>query len=364
MQIASNGFPSSLLRQSIAERIRYFAAYTMPHPKLVEVGDKLTSKIFYPAGTGIIFVYGPTGVGKSTLLQGVSQKLIAAEQQKMNVDKGYIPIVGMEAITPEYSDFDWKDFYIRALISLEEPMIYKKFSRTDTKSKLRLSLESALRHRHPRAFYVDEAQNFCKVRSGRKLLDQTDCIKSLANLTKTQFVLCGTYELLKLRNLNGQLTRRNAEIHFPRYFVESDEDIQTFQGLLKTFERFLPLTQPPDLLKHWEFCYERSIGCVGIMKDWLTRTLSTVLEREKEGCVSITFKDLERCAWTSQQCKIMLNEAQEEEGRILTEYSSAFLDNRVELETVSSSPVAKQETSKKNYSSVGKPNPQRRSIGE
>ncbi|NJN92533.1 MAG: hypothetical protein HC878_20695 [Leptolyngbyaceae cyanobacterium SL_5_14] len=189
----------------------------------------------------------------------------------MDTDKGYIPITGVEVKTPEDSNFDWNDFYVRALMALEEPMINKKINRTGARLKLRLALESALRYRQPAAFYIDEAQNFGKVASGRKLQDQTDCIKSLANLAQTRFILCGIYDLLSLRNLNGQICRRSQSIHFSRYLANSKSDLIAFKGTLLTLQKHLPLAEPPDLIEHWEFCYERSIGCIGILKELLLR---------------------------------------------------------------------------------------------
>jgi len=42
-------------------------------------------------------------------------------------------------------------------------------------------LEQALRYRSPTAFIVDEAQHFKRIAGGRRLLDQMDTLKSLAN---------------------------------------------------------------------------------------------------------------------------------------------------------------------------------------
>ena len=44
------------------------------------------------------------------------------------------------------------------------------------------SVEQALRFRRPVAVLIDEAQHLAKVSSGRRLVDQLDVIKSMANL--------------------------------------------------------------------------------------------------------------------------------------------------------------------------------------
>ncbi|UBF28556.1 AAA family ATPase [Kovacikia minuta CCNUW1] len=364
---AERGFPRELLNQPVSARITYFQSYTMPHPKLRVAAQKLKYSIHQPAGASLIFVFGPSGVGKSTLLRKIAQDLTEVALPRMEIHKGYIPVADIEAIAPEFSNFDWKDFYVRALMALKEPMIEKKISRTDSKLKLRLALESALKNRKPDAFFVDEAQNLGKVASGRKLRDQTDCIKSLANITQTQFVLCGTYELLVLRNLSGQLCRRSTDIHLPRYFAEFDNDRQAFQAVLSTFQSYLPLLEAPSLSENWDFCYERSIGCIGILKDWLSRTLSAVLE-EDNNARTLTLKHLERHAWSTSQCSIMLKEAKEGEKKLGDKRTTddqlradLGLDPSISLPDVAVSSEASNENSTRR---VGEPLPRRRPVGE
>jgi len=221
-----NGFPRELLSTSIQERTNFFETYTMPHPRLVDAVKQLTDSIYESAKPPLVFVFGPTGVGKSTLIRKVRKTLIETALPDLLENKARIPCAVIEAATPEFSNFDWKDFYIRGLTALQEPLIDNKVNPDPAKGKhnpdknklkLRLSFEEALRQRHPDAFFVDEAQNLGKLSSGRKLKDQTDCIKSIANISGVQFVLVGTYELIVLRNLSAQLCRRSIDIHFPRY---------------------------------------------------------------------------------------------------------------------------------------------------
>jgi hypothetical protein len=363
-------FPRELLLQPVSERIAYFRDYTMAHPKLIEAGQKLMHAVHEPGGAALIFVFGPTGVGKSTLLKRVTQKLIQKALPVMEADKGYIPVAGVEIKTPESSNFDWNDFYVRALMALEEPMIDKKINRTGVQLKLRLALESALRNRHPDAFYIDEAQNFGKVASGRKLQDQTDCIKSLANLAQTRLILCGVYELLPLRNLSGQLCRRSLSIHFPRYFADSKQDVKAFKSALLTLQTQLPLVESPNLIEHWEFCYERSIGCIGILKDLLLRSLSATLERNGDQTVTLTLKDIEERAWSLEECLVMLREAKEGEQQLANQSGSQDeLRTALGLNTVTSKQsdqlgqTSNKTSSGRKARSVGKPSPQRRAVG-
>lgn len=121
----TSGFPLELLKQPANERLAYFENYTVAHPRLKEVHEMLMRTIREPAGASLIFVYGPSGVGKTTLRLRVEQKLIEAFSSQ-DFNQGRIPVVGIEAVAPESRNFNWKDYYTRALVTLEEPLIENK----------------------------------------------------------------------------------------------------------------------------------------------------------------------------------------------------------------------------------------------
>jgi AAA domain len=360
---SNEGFPLTLLKQPVVERVAYFHRYTMAHPKLLEAAQKVMHTLAEPAGIALIFLFGPTGVGKSTLLRRITQKMLESALPTLEEDTGYIPIAGVEAATPEFRNFDWKDFYLRALKALQEPTIHFPMHQRLTNLKLRTLVESALHQRHLRLFYIDEAQNLAKVASARTLQDQTDCIKSLANLTGVQFVLAGTYALLVLRNLNAQLCRRSMDVHFPRYRAENTEDLKAFRGIVQTFQRHLPLPEEPDLLCHWEFCYERSIGCVGIFKDWLSRALVAALE---EGAKTLTVQHLETHAWSLEQCMVLLADAKAGEAQLEPQTARSTLRIALGLEVAPmpvSQPLEASVKPRQHGRPVGQPLPKRRPVG-
>jgi len=81
--------------------------------------------------------------------------------------------------------------------------------------------------------------------------------------------------------------------------------LSPFKSVVQTFSQYLTLPQQPDLLSNWEFLYERSLGCVGILKDWLSVTLSDVLDSDGNAR-TITLSDLQRHALGVRQCLVML----------------------------------------------------------
>jgi hypothetical protein len=186
------------------------------------------------------------------------------------------------------------------------------FGSKTTIAEYRYAVEQALRFRRPAAVMIDEAQHLSKMASGRLLLDQLDVVKSIANQTGIVHVLFGTYDLLAFRNLNGQLSRRSLDVHFPRYQAESASERQVFINILQSFAHHMPLAEPPDLTAEWELLYERSIGCVGILKQWLMRALSSVL---RCGGNTIGRKDLEAQALSVLQCQKIFSETAEGEAQ-------------------------------------------------
>jgi hypothetical protein len=80
----------------------------------------------------------------------------------------------------------------------------------------------------------------------------------------------------------------------------------------------MPLAAEPDLLRHWEFCYERSLGCVGLLKEWLTRALAAGLAQKTP---QVTLRLLEQQALTLADCQKIATEMLEGEA-ILAEADS------------------------------------------
>ncbi|MCI0414611.1 TniB family NTP-binding protein [bacterium] len=327
-------FPLELLKLPVQKRLKYFQDYVAAHHLLISLFDELRNTILLPAGTSILAVVGPTGVGKTFL-----RKLIEAEiheewsrmqQADPEWDRGRIPVVSTEVIARDKLQFSWNGYYERVLRALYEPLIDQKIEiksvkpdlhglvtsfRSMSGNKLRFALESALLHRKPFAVFVDEAQHL--VRSGGyKLQDQMDCIKSIANTTGVLHVLMGTYEMVDLLDLSDQLIRRTLPLHFPRY-RERTTDLRMFANVIYSFQQKMPLPLEPNLIEHRNFLYERSVGCVGILKDWLMRSLNRVLRNDSK---TMTVKDLEATVILSKERGSKMRQRIEQEERAFEKF--------------------------------------------
>ncbi len=376
------GFPRQLLKHSEEDRLAYFRNHTIAHAVLREVDEAVMRAIEQPSGASLIFVFGPTGVGKTTLLLHIQKRLIEASRRDRQEERSHIPVASLEAVASENGNFNWKEYYQRALMAVSEPLVENKvdylarstmksrnghlmFKAKPATSELRLALEDALRHRRLRAFIVDEAQHLTKMASGRKLQDQLDCIKSLANMGDTVHILVGTYELLAFRNLSGQLSRRSADIHFRRYRIDSETDVRAFKSVLWDFQRHLPLSQEPDLLRHWQYCYERTIGCVGVLKTWLMRSLAEALQA---GAPSITLQCLEKHALSVSRCVRMTTETLEGEEALSEkdeglERLRDLLGVKIPVLVSAGSDIQQPSSPKPGHHRAGQRNPYRDPIG-
>ncbi|KRE73917.1 AAA family ATPase [Paenibacillus sp. Soil750] len=363
------GFPEEILNSDKDKKITYFKKYTVSHYYLKHAYKKLCDTISKPVNTPVILVYGPCGVGKTTLFLGIAKHFIELAAKELTVDPGRIPIAGMEAIAPDTGNFDWKDHYIRSLKSLDEPLIEKKIdfeSRNDKTNNhlaaraFRSSLENALKYRRPYAYMIDEAQHLAHITSGRKLRNQMDVIKSLASNSRVPHVLYGTYELLPFRNLSGQLSRRGIDIHLPRYRTEVKGDMDQFIFALGAFQKHLPLENEPKLVDNYEYFYQRSLGCVGILKDWLLKSYTFAIENKRKVLSMDICKEF---SLSDDQCVKIIREARE--GESLLEENQEKQNELLRLLGMDTKDDELIETTgRKRKNKVGEQNPTRHNVGE
>ncbi|MHC5755808.1 MAG: hypothetical protein ACYTXF_35255 [Nostoc sp.] len=87
-----------------------------------------------------------------------------------------------------------------------------------------------------------------------------------------------------------------------------------FQAALLALLKQVPLDiDIPSLMQDWVYFYEHSIGCVGVLKDWLIRTVAAALH---DGTETLTLKQLHEHTLTLAQCERMALDATEGEQKL------------------------------------------------
>jgi hypothetical protein len=300
-------FPQALLKRPWEERLEYFNGRKIVHNKMETIAADILSAIRRRAGQGFIFVVGPTRIGKTTVLEYVVNKLLTEAMDEMLNNPGCIPVASME--TSAYPrGYDWKDHWVGCLEALNEPLINHKVAREESdlrieqetrafirESKtgriLRRAFQTAAKQRKLRVFCIDEAHHLTLVPYSRMYRAQLEIIKSVASLSKAMHVLFGTYDLLKLRNASGQLGSRAVTVHFSRYRPDSNADLKDFANTLLSLVAHMPFYETPDLSKDLDYCFDTSLGCIGLLKVWLMDALGAALER---GQKTLSRRDLEK----------------------------------------------------------------------
>jgi AAA domain len=297
------------------------------------VEKEVLHAIWEPAGFAYLLVYGPSGVGKSTMINHIVRRLNTSRLNAPEGGTGSHPMLLLEVRPPDGELFHRTDYYRTALrclgktsferrmtvdISTEHAWENKGAGRTSSRyhddPELRHALEDTLRTQHVRAVVLDEAQHLMTAGKATTPLEQLDWLKSMTNVTGVLHILLGTYSLLHFCNLNGQTARRGLEIHFPRYQFHAESDCQAFRNVLLTLLTQMPLAVDREaLIQHWSYFYVRSIGCVGVLKEWLVRATALAL---REGSDALTLTHLERRALSEAKCERMVADIMDGENEL------------------------------------------------
>jgi len=305
--------PDKIAHLSSEGKKTLFMNVTITHPQLKAVHDRIRRAIRQPAGFSFVLVHGPTGVGKTTMMESLIEQtraLFLSSQEPVAFSSfppyGRAPtpisVLRIEADPPDKSAFNRGYFYRTVLTLLGEqtypqqmhvdihaeaaPPKRRRMSRTAIESNddpdLREGAQAAMYRHGVRVIFLDEAHHLLMARDGTQgstLQEQLEWLKSLSK-TGILYVLVGTYDLFNFGKLNGQIGRRCLPVHFPRYQLEREADCVAFQATLLELLRRVPLECSAErwVTDHWLYFYECSVGCIGLLKDWLLRAVSAALD--------------------------------------------------------------------------------------
>jgi hypothetical protein len=132
--------------------------------------------------------------------------------------------------------------------------------------------ERSLQDHQLKAFFIDDGQQLIV----KHPEDELNMLLSLAIRTKVPHVIFGSYDLMPFLIMSAQAGNRIQWLEFPRYQWDA-RGRKAYDEVVQSFQRKLPgaLNLQPRL----PYLYQRTLGCVGILKGWLTRTLGSTLRQ-------------------------------------------------------------------------------------
>jgi len=272
---------------SAEEKKALFTSVTITHRQLEAVHDRIRRAIRQPAGFSFVLVHGPTGVGKTRMMESLAEQArdLLLPQSALassfpltpfRLSPPPMPVLMIEAKFPDKNAFNRGQFY-RTILKLLGEQTYpqqmqvdihaesaapqrRRLSRTASESnddpELREATDAAMHLHGVRVLFVDEVHHMLYGKEGTggsALQEQLECLKSLGSQTGVLFVLVGTYDLFNFGKLSGQTARRCLPVHFPRYQLEREEDCFEFQSTLLELLRRVPLECPAErwVADHW-----------------------------------------------------------------------------------------------------------------
>jgi hypothetical protein len=313
----------SSLEPTLQTRLDAFIAFLVKHPRLEEMDRDLMQRISGHRRYTILAVFGAAGVGKSTVMQRVAEKLRAEEP-----NPSVMPVVVIKASPEDVGASARLDYYRKVLKQLQGHVAVRDrvknlplFTNPERKSRdpaewleMREAVQYALSLLRVKVVFVDEAQHLMYVDTPHKPTAQLDWLKTFTEQTNVLHVLVGNFDLYDCCHLNAQAARRMRDLPFARYHLNNESECSEFATALRTFLEEVPLAvDVPSLLSHWRWFGEWSLGCIGVLSDWLVETVDALC---KQGATTLTIEALKRHALQPDQRVRMEMEARTGERKV------------------------------------------------
>ena len=114
------------MKLPIEQKRIYFSNAKVLHEGVKATLSELQLMTSQCSGTQIVFLVGPTGVGKSFLIDLLKESIIKENMPEMLEDPSYIPVIAVETPSSGEKSFSWQIFYNRLGAELNEVLMDKK----------------------------------------------------------------------------------------------------------------------------------------------------------------------------------------------------------------------------------------------
>jgi hypothetical protein len=335
------------LEVSLHARLEAFKAFRVKHPRLEEMDRDLMRAISGHRSYTLLAVYGASGVGKSTVMKRVAERCREEEP-----NPAVVPAVVVQASPEDIGTSARLDYYrqildqLRGHVGIRDRVMNLALARSPEKKSrdpaewldMREAVVYALELLRVKVVFVDEAQHLMYVDTPHKPTAQLDWLKALTNRTNILHVLVGNFDLYDFCHLNAQAARRMRDLPFARYHLDNQTECEAFVGALRSLLERVPLAvDVPGLLSHWRWFGEWSLGCIGVLSDWLVETVDTLC---KEGATTLTIEALTKHALQPDQRVRMEMEARTGEYKVERAKAQSEQDLKLLLANPTTLPIS------------------------
>lgn len=224
----------------------------------------------------VVSIVGPSRGGKTRLILELCKLLFGESFQNSNA---YMPAVVVDAVNSgPNGTFSTKAFMIRMLEAIHHPLVWtnneevnQKIDRI-TEHALRGMLERGFISRKTQFLFIDEAHHAEYANKGavgaQAVLDSWKCLAKSANIV---LVIVGAYPILNILQNSPHLLGRKHQVHLPRYLL-TENDLNEFAAIVNDYEACLTICPTLGRLTNCiDILYKYSLGCIGLLRSWLTR---------------------------------------------------------------------------------------------
>tara|TARA_B100000676_G_C18044391_1_gene826977 strand:+ start:858 stop:1916 length:1059 start_codon:yes stop_codon:yes gene_type:complete len=232
----------------------------------------------------VVCITGPSRAGKTKLIS----ELVGLLCGEIDFERdGILPAVVVDAEnTGPHGRFSTKAFTLKLHQAVRHPIygtLGEEFNDGPANTKaertneptLRFALENAFRLRKTRFLFVDEAQHVRYVskdsQGGYAVMDSWKCMAKTCGLV---LVVVGAYPILQVIGHSPHMIGRKSQIHLPRYYA-TDHDLAEFGKILATYDQIIAdIATEQVLTQSAEMLYHGSLGCIGLLRNWLGRAVA------------------------------------------------------------------------------------------
>ncbi|HEI8113697.1 ATP-binding protein [Stenotrophomonas maltophilia] len=273
----------------------------------------------------MVFIIGPSGVGKTTMRRSVMQEMFG---NPACWDCGRIPLVETFATLPHGAYFSSRQLAVSILQELHAPtlawLLDGSYLGEDAKLRIRRELAAATsewaslaRTRQTEGEYWGMVQRSLRARSCKYVsidqvtallvnhrdkspADHTLHLMAIAEATGVMFVMTGVHKATQLWSVNSELRRRVTTIWVPPYSDRRRDDKLPFLRLLKSLANRYGLSQDDLLIRMANDILAATGGVFAEVVELLERA---DIAAKQEGCSRILKRHIEISFYGSEDLR-------------------------------------------------------------